>query len=593
MSTETAKMTNQKQEMVHLTINNIPLAVPKGTKIMQAAQELGIDIPHLCYHEDQRIKARCRLCSVEVVGKRRLLAACSTEVWEGMEVHTDTQIVRDTQVAILQLMLANHHKDCLSCPRNQNCDLQRLCSRFNIQHSSLPSVCKEEPRIVTNPAIVRDPSKCIRCGRCIRACNASLHFIEGCSAPKYNVTNLHAGCVELFVKEGARLRYSTIENWSRNMMNLNTKRALVEKDDTEKVLDALQDPKKHVIVQVAPSVRVSLGDAFGMEPGAIVTGQMVTALRLLGFDKVFNTNFGADLTIMEEGTEFLDRLQHGGVLPMMTSCCPGWVSYVEKHYSDCLPHLSSTKSPMSIFGAVAKTYYPKAAGIDPKDIVTVSIMPCTAKKFEAARPEMGRDGRQDVDIVLTTRELIKLIKYVGLSFGQLPETDFDSPLGTASGAGAIFGTTGGVMEAALRTVCDKLTGKTLERLDFQEARGFQGIKECTLEIGGHTLHIAIAHTLKNAEVLMEQVRKGISPYDFIEVMASPSARRTPSRRSACRHSTRLTGICLSASRTRIPCCRYSTATSSANRARARHTNSCTRAIMPCQKSTDSDALPSA
>ena len=513
MSTEATKMTNQEQEMVHLTINNIPLAVPKGTKIMQAAQKLGIDIPHLCYHEDQRIKARCRLCSVEVAGKRRLLAACSTEVWEGMEVHTDTQIVRDTQVAILQLMLANHHKDCLSCPRNQNCDLQRLCSRFNIQHSSLPSVCKEEPRIVTNPAIVRDPSKCIRCGRCIRACKD----VQGIAALTY------AGrSSDIVVTTAYNKPMETTDCILCGQCSLVCPTgALVEKDDTEKVLDALQDPKKHVIVQVAPSVRVSLGDAFGMEPGAIVTGQMVTALHLLGFDKVFDTNFGADLTIMEEGTEFLDRLQHGGVLPMMTSCCPGWVYYVEKHYSDCLPHLSSTKSPMSIFGAVAKTYYPKVAGIDVKDIVTVSVMPCTAKKFEAARPELGRDGRPDVDIVLTTRELIKLIKYVGLSFGQLPETEFDSPLGTASGAGAIFGTTGGVMEAALRTVCDKLTGKTLEHLDFQEARGFKGIKECTLELGGRTLHIAIAHTLKNAEILMEQVRKGISPYDFIEVMACP------------------------------------------------------------------------
>lgn len=513
MSTEATKMTNQEQEMVHLTINNIPLAVPKGTKIMQAAQKLGIDIPHLCYHEDQRIKARCRLCSVEVAGKRRLLAACSTEVWEGMEVHTDTQIVRDTQVAILQLMLANHHKDCLSCPRNQNCDLQRLCSRFNIQHSSLPSVCKEEPRIVTNPAIVRDPSKCIRCGRCIRACKD----VQGIAALTY------AGrSSDIVVTTAYNKPMETTDCILCGQCSLVCPTgALVEKDDTEKVLDALQDPKKHVIVQVAPSVRVSLGDAFGMEPGAIVTGQMVTALHLLGFDKVFDTNFGADLTIMEEGTEFLDRLQHGGVLPMMTSCCPGWVYYVEKHYSDCLPHLSSTKSPMSIFGAVAKTYYPKVAGIDVKDIVTVSVMPCTAKKFEAGRPELGRDGRSDVDIVLTTRELIKLIKYVGLSFGQLPETEFDSPLGTASGAGAIFGTTGGVMEAALRTVCDKLTGKTLERLDFKEARGFKGIKECTLEMGGRTLHIAIAHTLKNAEILMEQVRKGISPYDFIEVMACP------------------------------------------------------------------------
>lgn len=513
MSTEATKMTNQEQEMVHLTINNIPLAVPKGTKIMQAAQKLGIDIPHLCYHEDQRIKARCRLCSVEVAGKRRLLAACSTEVWEGMEVHTDTQIVRDTQVAILQLMLANHHKDCLSCPRNQNCDLQRLCSRFNIQHSSLPSVCKEEPRIVTNPAIVRDPSKCIRCGRCIRACKD----VQGIAALTY------AGrSSDIVVTTAYNKPMETTDCILCGQCSLVCPTgALVEKDDTEKVLDALQDPKKHVIVQVAPSVRVSLGDAFGMEPGAIVTGQMVTALHLLGFDKVFDTNFGADLTIMEEGTEFLDRLQHGGVLPMMTSCCPGWVYYVEKHYSDCLPHLSSTKSPMSIFGAVAKTYYPKVAGIDVKDIVTVSVMPCTAKKFEAGRPELGRDGRPDVDIVLTTRELIKLIKYVGLSFGQLPETEFDSPLGTASGAGAIFGTTGGVMEAALRTVCDNLTGKTLERLDFKEARGFKGIKECTLEMGGRTLHIAIAHTLKNAEILMEQVRKGISPYDFIEVMACP------------------------------------------------------------------------
>ncbi len=513
MSTEATKMTNQEQEMVHLTINNIPLAVPKGTKIMQAAQKLGIDIPHLCYHEDQRIKARCRLCSVEVAGKRRLLAACSTEVWEGMEVHTDTQIVRDTQVAILQLMLANHHKDCLSCPRNQNCDLQRLCSRFNIQHSSLPSVCKEEPRIVTNPAIVRDPSKCIRCGRCIRACKD----VQGIAALTY------AGrSSDIVVTTAYNKPMETTDCILCGQCSLVCPTgALVEKDDTEKILDALQDPKKHVIVQVAPSVRVSLGDAFGMEPGAIVTGQMVTALHLLGFDKVFDTNFGADLTIMEEGTEFLDRLQHGGVLPMMTSCCPGWVYYVEKHYSDCLPHLSSTKSPMSIFGAVAKTYYPKVAGIDVKDIVTVSVMPCTAKKFEAGRPELGRDGRPDVDIVLTTRELIKLIKYVGLSFGQLPETEFDSPLGTASGAGAIFGTTGGVMEAALRTVCDKLTGKTLERLDFKEARGFKGIKECTLEMGGRTLHIAIAHTLKNAEILMEQVRKGISPYDFIEVMACP------------------------------------------------------------------------
>lgn len=503
----------QTETMVHLTINNIPLEVPKGTKIMQAAKTLGIDIPHLCYHEDQRIKAHCRLCSVEVVGKRRLLAACSTEVWEGMEVHTDTQIVRDTQVSILQLMLANHNKDCLSCPRNQNCDLQRLCSRFNIQRSPLPSVVREEPRIETNPSIVRDPSKCIRCGRCIRTCKD----VQGIAALTF------AGRTsDIVVTTAFNKPMETTDCILCGQCSLVCPTgAIVEKDDTQKVLNALQDPKKHVIVQVAPSVRVALGDAFGLEPGAIVTGQMVTALRLLGFDRVFDTNFGADLTIMEEGAEFLHRLHNGGTLPMMTSCSPGWVNYMEKHFPDCIGHLSSAKSPMSMFGAIAKTYYPQQAGVDVRDIVTVSVMPCTAKKFEAARPEMGRDNRQDVDIVLTTRELIKLIKYVGLSLSQLPESNFDSPLGLGTGAGAIFGTTGGVMEAALRTVYEKVTGKPLEKLEFTAVRGLEGIKECTIELPGQKIRLCVAHTLRNARKLMEQVKKGVSPYDFIEIMACP------------------------------------------------------------------------
>ena len=503
----------EKQEMVHLTINNIPIEVPKGTKIMQAAREIGIDIPHLCYHEDQRIKAHCRLCSVEVTGRRRLLAACSTEVWEGMEVHTDTPIVRDTQVAILQLMLANHHKDCLSCPRNQNCDLQRLCSRFNIMESHLPSVVKEEPRIVTNPAIVRDPSKCIRCGRCIRACKD----VQGIAALTYAHRSSDITVTTAYDKPMERTDCVLCGQCSLVCPT----GAIVEKDDTDAVLDALQDPKKHVIVQVAPSVRVALGDAFGMEPGEIVTGQMVTALKLLGFDKVFDTNFGADLTIMEEASEFLHRLAHGGTFPMITSCSRGWVNFLEKNFGDFTAHLSSAKSPMSMFGAIAKTYYPEKAGIPVEDIVTVSIMPCTAKKFEAARTEMGREGRQDVDIVLTTRELIKLIKYVGLTFQTLPESDFDSPLGYGTGAGAIFGASGGVMEAALRTVYEKYTGKTLERLDFQSVRGFEGIKEAEVDLGSRKAKVAIAHTLKNARLLMEQVQRNESPYDFIEIMACP------------------------------------------------------------------------
>lgn len=500
-------------QMIHLTINNIPVEVPKGTKIMQAAKTLGIDIPHLCYHEDQRIKAHCRLCSVEVTGKRRLLAACSTEVWEGMDVHTDTEIVRDTQVSILQLMLANHHKDCLSCPRNQNCDLQRLCSRFNILKSPLPNVVKDEPRIETNPSIVRDPSKCIRCGRCIRACKD----VQGIAALTYAGRSSDIVVTTAFNKPMEKTDCVLCGQCSLVCPT----GAIVEKDDTQKVLDALQNPKKHVIVQVAPAVRVALGDAFGMQPGAIMTRQMVTALKLLGFDSVFDTNFGADLTIMEEGYEFLNRLNNDGVLPMMTSCSPGWVNYVEKHFPDYCDHLSSAKSPMSMFGAIAKTYYPEKAGLDVNDIVTVAVMPCTAKKYEASRQEMGRNGQQDVDIVLTTRELIKLIKYVGLSLTELPESDFDSPLGVGSGAGAIFGATGGVMEAALRTVYEKVTGKTLEKLEFTAVRGFEGIKEATVTINGRDIRLAVVHTLKNARKIMEQVKKGISPYDFIEVMACP------------------------------------------------------------------------
>ena len=500
-------------EMIHIKINNQTLTVAKGTTILHAAQMLNIDIPHLCYHPDQRIKAHCRICSVEVVGRKRLLAACSTTVWEGMEIHTDTQVVRDVQVGILQLILADHDQNCLACPRNHNCDLQELCSRFNIQNPQLPNVNKPQPVIKTNPSIVRDPAKCIKCGRCFRVCKDTQDIIamtySGRSSDFAVTTAYH---LPLEQTDCVLCGQCTL---------VCPTGALVEKDDTQQVLDALHDPQKHVIVQIAPAVRVALGDAFHLPAGSIVTGQIISALRMLGFDRVFDTNFGADITIMEEGHELLQRLQDHGTLPMITSCSPGWINFIEKHYGDYIEHLSTAKSPMEMFGAVAKTYYASLAGIPSKDIVTVSIMPCTAKKSEAARPEMGRNGQPDIDIVLTTRELIKLIKYVGLHFENLPPDAFDSPLGIGSGAAAIFGTTGGVMEAALRTVCEKLTGHTLEHLDFQAVRGMDGIKETTIDLGTKSLRVAVVHTLRNARIIMEQLKAGTCPYDFIEIMACP------------------------------------------------------------------------
>ena len=500
-------------EIVNVKINNIPLKVEKGTKILEAAKKINIDIPHLCYHPDQSIKAHCRICTVEVVGSRRLLAACSTEVWEGMEIHTDTKLVRDTQVGILELILATHEQNCLTCSRNQNCDLQKLCSRFNVLNSNLPDVTEHLPIHDTNPSIIRDPAKCVKCGRCVKACKE----IQGISALTY---------------AGRSDKFSVTTAYNKPMEETDCilcgqcsvvcpTGAIVEKDDTQKVLDVLQNPKKHVIVQVAPSVRVALGDAFGLPKGAIVTGQMVTALKMLGFDRVFDTNFGADLTIMEEGSELLSRIKNNGTLPMITSCSSGWVNYMEKNYGDYLEHLSSTKSPQQIFGAVSKTYYPEQSGIDVNDIVTVSIMPCTAKKFEAARPEHGRNGHQDVDIVLTTRELTKLIKYVGLNFASLPEGQFDSPLGSGTGAAVIFGNTGGVMEAALRTVYEKYTGKELKSVEFQEVRGLEGIRESIIDLGNTKIKVAIAHTIASAKIIMENIKAGTCDYTFIEVMACP------------------------------------------------------------------------
>ena len=494
---------------VHIKINNLPLEVEEGTLLIDAARMLNIDIPHMCYHPDQESKAHCRLCVVEVKGSRKLQTSCTTPVAEGMEVFTDTKKVYDAQVGILELMLADHKQNCLSCARNGSCELQALCRRFNLLRPELPDISSKEPLRLDNPSIVKDPAKCVKCGRCIKACQ-ELQGLDCLTAAyrgeRYKVTT--AFDLPMFETDCVLCGQCSL---------VCPVGAIVEKDDTQGVWRAIHDENKHVIVQVAPAVRVALGDEFGMEPGALVTGKMVTAMRMLGFDKVFDTNFAADLTIMEEGSELIDRIQNGGKLPLITSCSPGWVNYVEKHHPELFDNLSSAKSPQAMFGAVSKTYYAEKMGLDPKDIVTVSVMPCTAKKYEAKRPEMGRDGYRDVDHVLTTREIAKLIRYEGVDMRNLEESEFDSPLGTATGAGAIFGATGGVMEAALRTAYEVFTGETLPRLDFEEVRGFEGIKEATIDLNGTPLKVAVAHTLKRAEELLQHA----SDYTFIEVMACP------------------------------------------------------------------------
>ena len=494
---------------VHIKINNMPLEVEGGTLLIDAARQLGIDIPHMCYHHDQESKAHCRLCVVEVKGQRKLQTSCTTPVSEGMEVFTDTQKVYDAQVGILELMLADHKQNCLSCARSGNCELQTLCRRFNLLVPDLPDISSSEPLRVDNPSIVRDPAKCVKCGRCVKTCRD----VQGIAALTYSGRSAGFRVTTAFDLPMAETDCVLCGQCSL----VCPVGAIVEEDSTAAVRRAIQDPAKHVVVQVAPSVRVALGDEFGFAPGAIVTGQMTTALRMLGFDKVFDTNFAADLTIMEEGSELLERLNKGGKLPLITSCSPGWVTFVEKHHPELMEHLSTAKSPQGMFGAVVKTYYAQQMGWDPHDIVSVSVMPCTAKKFEARRPELGRDGYQDVDYVLTTRELAKLIRYEGLELKVLPESEFDSPLGTATGAGAIFGATGGVMEAALRTAYELYTGKTLKKLEFEAVRGFDGIKEAVIDLNGTPLKVAVAHTLKNAEELLKRAHE----YAFLEIMACP------------------------------------------------------------------------
>ena len=500
-------------DMVNVTIDGRKLQAPKSATVLTAAQAAGINVPSLCYHPELRPEGACRVCVVEVEGAKSLVASCVYPVNEGMVVRTNTAAVREARKAVVELLLANHPQDCLSCQRNTNCELQTMAADLGIRKVRFDGVKKNLPLDANNPALVRDPNKCILCGRCIKACS-DRQGVNVYSFAKRGFDTVVAPAFEVGLDQAPC-------TYCGQCASVCPTAAIVEKDDTQAVWDAISDPTKHVIVQTAPATRVALGEALGMNSGSIVTGKMVASLRRIGFDKVFDTDFTADLTIMEEGHELLHRLQNKGVLPMVTSCSPGWVNFIELMYPDLLPHLSTAKSPQQMFGALAKTYYAEKTGIDVKNIVSVSIMPCTAKKAEAVRPEFAANGVQDVDYVLTTRELGRMIKESGIDFAALPAEEYDAPFGIATGAGVIFGSSGGVMEAALRTVAEVVTGKTLESIDFKEVRGLAGIKEAAVPIGDLTVKIAVANTLANARIMMEKIRAGEADYHFIEIMACP------------------------------------------------------------------------
>ncbi len=500
-------------EMVNIKINNMPLSVPKGISILEAARMAGIEIPTLCYLKKINEIGACRICMVEVKGARSLVTACVYPVNEGMEIFTNTERVRKSRKMTLELILSTHDRKCLSCVRSGTCELQQLCKEFGVD---------DEGRFDgANPVheyddsaihMIRDNGKCILCRRCVAACQAQHISVIGANARGFDT---HIGSA--FERP---LDSVACVSCGQCIVNCPTG-AIYEKDDTAKVLEAINDPEKFVVVHTAPSIRVTLGECFGMHIGTNVQGKMVAALRRLGFDKVFDTDFGADLTIVEEANEFLGRVQNGGVLPMITSCSPGWIKYCEHYYPDMLDHLSTCKSPQQMSGAIIKTWYAEKMGIDPKDIVVVGIMPCTAKKFETKRNDQAASGYPDVDYSLTTRELGRMIESAGIYFKHLPDEEFDNPLGDSTGAAVIFGATGGVMEAALRTAVEKLSGEELKSLDFTEVRGTDGIKEASYTVNGMEVKVCVVSGLANANAIMEKVKNGTADYHFIEIMGCP------------------------------------------------------------------------
>lgn len=499
---------------VNLKINGMDVTVPAGSTILEAADSVGIKIPTLCYLKDINAIAACRICVVEVKKARTLVAACVYPVNEGMEVFTNTPRVIESRKMTLELIMSTHDRRCLSCPRSTNCELQALCKEYGIEDEAKFDGDKPKYEVETsNPYLVRNNNKCILCRRCSAVCSA-LQGVGVIGANERGFTT-NIGCA--FDME---LKDSPCIACGQCVVNCPTG-ALVERDDTAAVMEALADPEKHVVIAPAPSVRAGLGEEFGMPIGTNVEGKMVAAMRRLGFDAVVDVDVAADVTIMEEGTEFINRLKENGPFPLITSCSPGWVKYCEHYFPEFIPNLSSAKSPQGMYGALMKSYYAEKNGIDPANMVVVSVMPCTAKKFERTREQNKVDGMDDIDISITTRELAKLIKMAGLNFTELPDEEFDPVFGGATGAGHIFGATGGVMEAALRTVAEILEGKELPDVEFKEVRGTEGIKEATYKVAGTDVRIAVVSGTANARKLLRDIRDGKAFYHFVEIMACP------------------------------------------------------------------------
>ena len=499
---------------ITIKINGMDVTAPAGSTILEAARLAHIEIPTLCYLKEINEIGACRMCVVEVKGARTLVTACVYPINEGMEVWTNTPKVIESRKKTLQLLLSNHRKECLSCVRSGNCELQQLCRDLGVTDEHKYDGEMLESEIDTSAAhMIRDNSKCILCRRCVAVCE-KVQGIGVIGANERGFKTYIGSAFDMGLGETSCVSCG-------QCIAVCPTGALREKDYIDEVLEAVADPEKYVCVQTAPSVRAALGEEFGYPMGTDVEGKMAAALRRIGFDKVFDTDFSADLTIMEEAHEFLDRVQNGGVLPMITSCSPGWIKYCEHYFPDMTENLSSCKSPQQMFGAVLKTYYAEKMGIDPKKIVSVSIMPCTAKKFEIGRPDQSAAGVPDVDYAMTTRELARMIKRLGIRFNELPDEGFDDPLGESTGAAVIFGATGGVMEAALRTAVETLTGEELPNPDFVDVRGTKGIKEATYNVAGMDVKVAVASGLGNARQLLEKVKAGEADYHFIEIMGCP------------------------------------------------------------------------